>query len=149
MSSGVFSAIQDTPVSRETFLEHSRLPEAVNTFLCQMDRKLDAILAAMRTERLEQDFPHEMDVRQISADRLFFQSPLPLAEGDCLEVLLHLNQTTFATACGIGVVKELQQSASGTHFVFAFTRLCEDEQEKIIRFVFQEERKALREKWLG
>ena len=148
-SAGGLSVFQDAPLSRETFLENTRLPQSVSAFLCQMDAKLDAILAAMHTKRLEQDFPHALDVLEISADALVFQSPLPLAAGDCLEVLLYLNQSNFSTACGIGVVKELRRTASGSSFTFAFTRLHEDEQEKIIRFVFQEERKALREKRLG
>lgn len=148
-SAGGLSGFQGAPLGRETFLENTRLPEPVSAFLCQMDAKLDAILAAMHSKRLEQDFPHALDISELSAVALVFQSPLPLAPGDCLEVLLYLNQSSFSTASGIGVIKELRHGASGTSFVFAFTRLHEDEQEKIIRFVFQEERKALREKRLG
>ncbi len=136
-------------ISREEFMEQARLPETVAAFLCRMDTKLDAILAALHAEKLEQDFPHPLEVLEISAQQLLLRSPLPLAQGDCLEVVLQLGQADFVTASGIGSINAMRRAASGTVFDFRFTRLPEEEREKIIRFVFQEERKALREKRLG
>ena len=134
--------------TREEFLASSHLPDVVNRFFCQMDMKLDAILAGMQSGKLECDFPHDMTVSSISASELLFTSETPVAPGDWLEIVLFLGQSGLFAASGIGQVKDMARERSGNVFSFSFSRLAEGEREKIIRFVFSEERKALREKRL-
>lgn len=135
-------------VTREEFMAAGYLPEAVGRFLCQLDMKLDALLAGMRSAGVERDFPHALTVSHISASGLRFATDVPVARGDWLEVVLDLGLGGMFTASGIGVVREMPRTARGLEFSFAFSRLAEEEREKIIRFVFSEERKALREKRL-
>jgi len=132
--------------SREEFMAASPLPETVNHFLFQMDVKLDAILSSMQSSGMEQDFPHRMEIIAISASDLVFTTDMPLAPGDLLEVIITFQQPSVYTASGIGKVVKRNVDHSGKPlFAFAFTRLHEEEREKIIRYVFKEERRQLRE----
>ena len=130
-------------ISREEFLAASNLPEAVNKFLLQLDAKVDVLLTGMLTSGLEIDFPHAMDVLTISASGLAFTTDVPLARGDWLEVVVRLGG---ATSSGIGNIAARNIDKSGTPvFTLNFTRIMEEEREKIIRYVFKEERRRLRE----
>jgi len=131
--------------SREEFAVASPLPDAVNRFLLQMDAKLDALLATLHSSSLSQDFPHTMEILSLSAARLQFSTDMPLAKGDWLEVLIKFRETEITTAAGIGTVLERNINKDGIPvFTFAFTRIEEEEREKIIRHVFMEERRMLR-----
>ena len=135
--------------TREEFLAASPLPDAVNKFLLQLDTKVDALLAALHSSGLEQDFPYTMEIQSISASRLQFTSPQPLAAGDWLEVVVDFRQAGIITASGIGQVTERNVDRDGTPvFTFSLTRIHEEEREKIIRYVFKEERRLLREQRL-
>ena len=130
-------------ISREEFLAASTLPDAVNTFLLQLDAKVDMLLAGAHASSLEQDFPHALEVLTISASRLEFTAGLPLAQGDWLEAVVKLG---VATASGIGSVTARNVDKDGTPvFTLTFTKIKEEEREKIIRYVFREERRLLRE----
>ncbi|MCC8194336.1 MAG: PilZ domain-containing protein [Deltaproteobacteria bacterium] len=132
--------------TREEFLAASTLPEAVNKFLLQLDTKVDALLAALHSSSLDRDFPHTMEIQSISASNLHFTTDVPLAAGDWLEVIVNFRQTGILTAAGIGTVTARETGGNGVPvFAFTFTRIREEEREKIIRYVFQEERRLLRE----
>lgn len=134
-------------IGREEFLAVSPLPEAVNKFLVQIDEKMDMLLSALHSSSVEQDFPHAMEIFSISAGALQFASALPLAVGDWLEVLVNFGQAGVVTAAGIGHItaREVNPNAAATVFSFSFTRIQEEEREKIMRYVFKEERRLLRE----
>lgn len=132
-------------ISREAFLAASPLPDTVTKFLVQLDAKIDALLAAQYSSMLEQDFPHPMEVLAISASRLRLATMVPLAVGDRLEVIINLRQTGTGIAAGIGHITARSVNEDGTSvFSFSFTRILEEEREKIIRYVFKEERRRLR-----
>lgn len=140
-----FTAASSGP-TREEFMAASPLPETVTAFLARLDAKMDAILAGMQSSAMEQDFPHRLDVLAISASGLEFTSALPLAPGDWLEIVVAFRQPSVQTASGIGkVTGRMAAKDGGDVFSFIFTRLREEEREKIIRYVFQEERRRLRE----
>lgn len=135
-----------TDSARMEFLSASPLPDQVNTFLLRLDAKLDALLAASYSSSLEKDFPHTMEIRSISASRLYITTNVPLALNDWLEVVVDFRQSGFAATSGIGKVTARDKDKDGTpFFVFSFTRIREEEREKIIRYVFKEERRLLRE----
>lgn len=132
--------------SREEFMAASTLPDAVAKFLFQLDEKVDAILAGMQAPSLEQDFPYSMEIHRLSAGGFEFTSVSPLAPGDWLEVVIVFRQAGLATAAGIGEITARRVEKGGTPvFSFAFSRIQEEEREKIIRYVFKEERRLLRE----
>lgn len=131
--------------SREEFAAASNLPEIVTKFLCQLDSKIDAILMGMQSPSLEQDFPHTMELSTLSASCLDFSTAVPLAPGDWIEVVLDLRQAGLAAASGIGSITARRVAKNGIPiFSFAFSRIREEEREKIIRYVFREERRQLR-----
>jgi hypothetical protein len=130
---------------REEFMAASTLPEAVNGFLCQLDMKMDALLAGMWHSALDQDFPHRMEILSLSASSLEFTATQPLALGNWLEIIIHFKQMGMFTAAGIGnITAQGTQKDGAPVFAFAFTRILEEEREKIIKHVFQEERRLLR-----
>lgn len=132
-------------LSREEFMAGSSLPEAVSEFLLQLDAKVDALLAAVQSSSIEKDFPHSMEILSISAAGLAFTTGMPLVSGDWLEVIVNFRQTGILTAAGVGKVTARNVNKDGAPvFSFAFTRIAEEEREKIIRYVFREERKLLR-----
>lgn len=133
-------------LSHEEFLAASTLPDAVNKFLLQLDTKVDALLTAMCSSSIEQDFPQTMEIHAISASKLHFTTNAPLAPGDWLEVIVNFHQGGIDSASGIGNVTGRKVDKDGAPFFEAsFTRIHEEEREKIIRFVFKEERRLLRE----
>lgn len=131
-------------VTREEFAASSGLPEAATKFFMQLDAKVDTILAGMQASTLEQDFPHAMELSCISAGGFDFSAPEPLAPGDWLEAVISLGGIN--TAAGIGQVTARRVDKNGSPvFSFVFSRIQEEEREKIIRYVFKEERRLLRE----
>jgi hypothetical protein len=131
--------------TREKFLAASPLPDAVNTFLLQLDTKMNALLAALYSSSLERDFPHTREIHSISASKIYFTTDITLAAGDWLEVIVNFRQIDIVTASGIGKVTAREVDKNGKQFfTFSFTRIQEEEREKIIRHVFKEERRLLR-----
>lgn len=129
----------------EEFSANTPFPGAVTDFLLRMDAKLDAILNAINGPALEEDFPHIMEIQSIGANSLTFTSPLPLAREDCLEFLLTLDQIWAAKASGIGkIVSREVQPESLPLLVLEFYRIDEEDREKIIQYIFTEERRQLR-----
>lgn len=132
--------------TREEFMTASPLPEAVNRFLCRLDAKVDFILAGMASSTLDADFPHTMEILAIGASGMDFTCAEPLAPGDWIEVMITLRQENAFTAAGVGSITNRREERDGTPvFTFRFSRIAEEEREKIIRFVFMEERRRLRE----
>ena len=130
---------------RDEFTAASPLPEAVTRFLVQLDAKVDAILAGIHASSIEADFPHGMEIHTISASHIAFITDMPLAPGDWLEVIVNFRQTGIATASGVGKITTRNIDKDGVSvFSLSFTRIAEDEREKIIHYVFQEERRLLR-----
>ncbi|CAK7071022.1 MAG: hypothetical protein DELT_01883 [Desulfovibrio sp.] len=131
---------------RNEFANTSPLPETVTKFLFQMDVKLDAILAGMLHSSVKEDFPHALEILSVSASGMEFTADEPLAPGDWIEVIIYFRQGGSATASGIGSVTSRKEGKDGRPvFSFSFSRILEDDREKIIGFVFKEERRQLRE----
>jgi hypothetical protein len=125
-----------------------RLPDVVARFLSDMDRKLDAILGLLQRESLARDFPHQGRVTRISAEQVVLECREPLAPGDLLELALMRDHAPLAS--GIARVDGARQrsvdggSAPGAYDV-SFVRLRADDREAIIRCIFQENRRIIRQ----
>lgn len=141
-----YPGLPDSGYTREDFTAASPLPEAVTAFLCRLDDKIDAVLAGMAAAALEQDFPYTMEVLAIGASGMEFTAKEPLAPGDFLEAAVQFRHDGFFTVSGIGSVTAFRAEKDGTPvFSFSFSRIREEDRERIIRFVFKEERRLLRE----
>ena len=143
-----FAPVSSLPTgpTREEFMASSNLPDVVAKFLIQLDTKVDMLLESIHSSAIEQDFPHKAELLTISASSLEFTTHEPLAPGDWLELVVLFRQAGMFIASGIGTVTARRVTAEGDPvFSFSFTRILEEEREKIIRFVFKEERRLLRQ----
>ena len=126
-------------------LAQSKLPEAVINFLIGMADQLNYIAALMEKNSLEEEFPHELDGCRISGSGLAFYADQPLEIGAYLEVLLTLNSLPLKMAGAIGRVVKKENTPQGDKYSFQFTRISETNLDAIVHFVFQEQRKSIRE----
>lgn len=129
----------------QTFLRDSGLPDALVSFLNNMDSKLDRIIAQLSKDSLASYFPDELTVYDLSAAGLLAESG-DIAPGDHLEIVLFLGE--FPPVIASGVAKVIREGRSvpgaGKTYALEFVRLRETTREAIIRFVFKEERARIR-----
>ena len=135
---------------REEALGKSRLPDPAVRLLAEMDRKLDAILGQMQRDNLRKDFPHDAWVTRLSGDALQMEAKDALAPGDHMELVLLLEEYPLRAASCIAKVDRLLPGAPVTGrgssvFALSYTCLRETDREIIIRHVFQEERRRIRQ----
>lgn len=127
--------------AREAFCETARLPEAVTRFLVEMDKKLDILVGRLQQDSLVTNFPSQGRIVALSATGATLQCREPLAPGDCLELVLVLQEFPFVSVvCRAMVVSALADSV----YAVAFQTVEEDDKERLIQFIFQEERRHIR-----
>ena len=135
---------------REEMLSTARQSDLSLRFLVEMDRKLDAVLNLLQRESLNVDFPNEARAVELSASGLILESSVALAPGNCLELLLLLEEfptRIISVLARIDGVLERRPLTGPPAKVYAvsFTAIEQEEREHIIRFVFGEERKRIRQ----
>lgn len=133
-------------------LQDARLSEAMIQFMLDMDRKLQAILGLLGRDQMLQDFPIQATTTEIGGDgaHLLCQDELLPHDGGFLEIVVALNPMPLRLAGAVGRISERLPVQDGRPeiCVFEFTRIRESEQDAIIGFVLQEERRHIRErKW--
>lgn len=135
-------------VDKNALLE-SRLPEPLVDFLLGLNDRLEALTSFMGQDRLQTDFPLVADVTEVSGAGIRFEldSPLP-PETSHAEIVLVLNQFPLRLAGAIGRLepREPDSESGRPAYAMIFTRIREQDLDQIIGFVFQEERRRIREK---
>ena len=126
-------------------LAQSKLPEAVINFLIGMSDQLNYIAALLEKKNLDEEFPYELDGCRISGSGLAFYCEHPLETGVYLEVLLTLNSLPLQMASAIGKIIKKESTPQGEKYYIQFTRISEPNLDAIVHFVFQEQRKSIRE----
>lgn len=126
-------------------LAKSKLPEAVVNFLIGMSNQLDYIAALLEEKKLEEEFPYVLDACRISGSGLVFFAEQPLEIGTYLEVLLTLSALPLKMAGAIGTVVKKEKTPQDDKYFLQFTRISEPDLDAIVHFVFQEQRKSIRE----
>ena len=126
-------------------LTQSHLPEAVINFLIGMSDQINYIAALLEKKALDEEFPHTLDACRISGSGLAFYTERPLAKGDYLEVMLTLTSLPLQMAGVIGKVVNTERTPQGEKYSLQFTRISEPNLDAIVHFVFQEQRKNIRE----
>ncbi len=123
----------------------SGAPEAITSFLLQLDSKLDRILSQMNKDALSSYFPNQFVVLDLSAAGLLVQAG-GLKAGEFVEVVLFLGEFPSVVVSGVAQVLRPGKPVPGVGSTFAlkFTRLRDSEREQIVRFVFREERERIR-----
>ncbi|MDL2266587.1 hypothetical protein LJC46_01180 [Desulfovibrio sp. OttesenSCG-928-G15] len=144
------AATSATATLRDELLASTRQQELVLRFLAELDRKLDAVLTILQTETLAQEFPHEGHVVELNGTSLRFECNMALKEGAYLEILLMLEEFPLRIVSILGKIATMEEASAlpcmhSTAYVFDFLSLAEDDREAIIRYMFSEERKRIRQ----
>lgn len=128
-------------------LKTAALPEAVTVFLIEMDKKLDMILSHFGRDVLKEDLPLSADIFEIGGDGLKFTSKTMFHTDDYVEIVVMLSKLPLRTAGAVGRITSRKKTDAGDiAYSLEFTRIRESDQDSIVRFVFHEERRKIREK---
>lgn len=135
----------------EQALQQAKLPEAMVQFLASMDAKLDAILGQMQKDTLQEDFPHKLRGTEISGAGLRFTASDKISENSYVEIVLFLRQYPLIVASAIGRItreSQLPSENSTSEYALEFTAIHDNDLEQVIAFVFDQERRLIRQyKW--
>ena len=132
---------------KKNLLEGSDLPHALQEFLGELNIKVDAILNAMTKETAQNDFPIKIKIHYLSGSGLILSSAEPIKPGEHLEIIIMLGQMPMIMVTAIGqVIKAVKIPGDKTGFSVQFIRIRTDHQDTLIQYVFQEERRQIREK---
>lgn len=129
-------------------LANAHLPEPLLEFLLNLDAKLDLLLSLASQRSMEQDFPLQGQVVEISAAGLSFTSPEAFKTGQKVEIVLALSHAPLRMAGALGEITRAEQVGAERRYELDFTSIRDRDREAIVQFVFQEERAKIREsKW--
>ncbi len=129
-------------------LRQTNLHETVVDFLLDIHEKLNQILSILSQDRLAKEFPIQARVVEISGAELAFIPEHPLEPGQAVEIVIALNQFPVSLAGAVGIIEKKVQTEQGPALEMSFKRIRSEDQEAVVRFVFQEERRQIREQRL-
>ncbi len=137
-------SLPDSPVDSKT-LANAHIPEALVSFLLDMDTKLNAVLAHLKQDRLSDDFPLKAEILELSGAGVRCVDSGDLQIGDHIELILYLSEFPLRVAGAIGTVLRKDTEDDGRlSCAIEFSRIREDDLEKIVQHVFVEERRKIR-----
>ncbi len=127
----------------------SKLPREVTEFLTAMDAKLNALVAMASRDRLAAEFPIHAETQEVSGGGVLVTPVEPeafhtLRPGEPVEVVLFLSRFPLRVAGAVAEVKPPERDDDA--LALEFTRIREEDLEAVIQFVFQQERRAIRER---
>ena len=139
---------------REEALLSSRQNDIVLRFLIDMDHKLDAIMGLLQRDSLLAGFPGEGRIVELGGSGLVFECGQSLHAGQYLELLLLLEELPLRLVSVRARVESLlpdrvltgQDSAA---YDITYTCMREEDREAVIRFVFSEQRRIIRQQKSG
>ena len=141
----VFNGFLQQNRNLSEMLAKSKLPEELLVFLEEMDSKLEHVIGLLEHNRMEAGFPVDIEVLNLSAKEAIFKTKSELAPDQAAEIVLPLSQMPLTIAGGIGKLQPIKHPRFGSAWKFSFTRIREEDMESIVQFVFQQERKRIRE----
>jgi hypothetical protein len=121
-------------------LTNSHTPEAMVSFLLNMNAKLDAILSHLKHDQLEMDFPSPIEVIELSGADLTIKNTHGLTEGTHIELLVFLSDFPLSVAGACGRISKADNETATVEFY----RISAEDREKIVHHVFVEERRQIR-----
>lgn len=148
---GTGAAASASTVLREEALLSARQNDAVMRFLIEMDRKLDAILGLLQRDSLAADFPEEGRIVRLSGSGLALECRRPLAVGQHMELLLLLEEMPVRLLSVMTRVEAARPGEAVTGpdskaYDMAYVHMREEDREAVVRFVFSEQRKMIRQR---
>ena len=127
-------------------LGKSKLPQELLLFLGSINDKLEHVIALLEERTLSDNFPIAIETLNLGGSEVQFKTAnKTLKPGDKVEVVLPLSQMPLLVSGGIGVVEKKVHPVHGELWSLVFTRIREQDLENIIQFVFDQERKRIRE----
>ncbi len=146
--------------SRDELARLSNFPEPFVGFLLNMDAKLETILSFLRRDGLEGDFPFRFETLEVSGSGLLFTADAPLIPDSYVEIILFLGDYPVGVISGVGKIQPDSPQTGRPHdqiydsaarpWRLQFSRIREADLDAIVQFVFQEERRKIREhRWGG
>jgi len=128
-------------------ISETNLHPALAAYLQAMSDKLDMLLAFQSQSRLDTEYS-PAEVLEIGTEGLALASVGDLPPGQCLEVVVELSQFPLSLLAAVGVVQSVETRQGEPVRRFSFTRIREEDLERIVQFVFREERARIRRtKW--
>lgn len=136
--------------SRDEGQLQGRVPDAVLHTLARIEKKLDTVISLLNKDNFERNFPHKAFATRLSASSFIMECKEPLAPGDHLEVVLFLEEIPTSLAAGIARVdskltRKAQTDKDFSVYTLSFVSIRDEDKEAVIRHVFQEERKIIRQ----
>lgn len=129
-------------------LKGAGVNEALIEALTALDRKLDLLIGIHAHDSLQEDFPHPVEVLEISGAGVKIASPRPLQAGQNIELVITLTQLPVRMAGAMGRVVREEALDGNQVWAVDFTRIRDRDLESIVQFVFQTQRDELRvRKW--
>ncbi|WP_243367968.1 PilZ domain-containing protein [Fundidesulfovibrio soli] len=127
-------------------LKSAGVNEALVNALAGIDRKLDLLISVHSQDNLLDDFPHAVQIGEISGAGVKLTSTLPLEIGQMIECVITLTQVPIRMAGVIGRVVRNEDVSGVPGWAVDFTRVRDRDLESIVQFVFQTQRDELRVK---
>lgn len=140
-------ALASEVANHETLFEGSNIPKPLQEFLVELNMKVDTILGAVTKDVAKNDFPIDLRIHMLSGSGLVFTSQEQFKPGTNLEVVITLGQVPMVMVGAMGRIDKLVKMPSGqVGYSLVFTKISTDHQDSLVQFVFQEERRRIREK---
>jgi len=129
-------------------LKGAGVNEALINALTAIDRKLDLLIGIHAQDSLQGDFPHSVDVMEISGAGVKIASACQLQPGQNIELVITLTQLPVRMAGALGRVVREETLDDNQVWAIDFTHIRDRDLESIVQFVFQTQRDELRvRKW--
>lgn len=127
---------------QEDLFRNSKLPEDLNKFLMEMDRKIDRVLSLLSKENLRSDFPMDIEIMELSAAGVKFRSKTPIDLNIPMEIVMLLSHVPLRMAGSKGRILGIEDESDLYRLEFVNTR--SSDMEAIVQFVFQQQREQIR-----
>ncbi|MFZ5425690.1 MAG: PilZ domain-containing protein [Thermodesulfobacteriota bacterium] len=129
-------------------LKGAGVNEALIEALASLDRKLDLLIGIHAQDSLQEDFPHPLEVLEISGAGVKIACGRHLQAGQNIELVITLTQLPVRMAGAMGRVVREETLDGARVWAVDFTRIRDRDLESIVQFVFQTQRDELRvRKW--
>ncbi len=142
----VYGSIEHCGPLYEDFLRNSGLSDAVSQFLIGMDNKLNSILSILRKDEVDKRLPYEISILEISGGSISFSCEHDLTEGAYIEAMIFLEDFPPRPVGSIGKITDVSVTDLGKVYSMDFTNIADSDQDHIVQYVFQVERRMLRER---
>ncbi len=122
------------------------LPEALVSFLNNMNNKLDLLLSLASQDQLQHDFPMVVDTAELSGSGVAIECSEELLVDEYVEIVMVLSQFPLKMGGAIGRVVRKYNRNNQKLWAIKFLKIRESDREAIIQTVFQEQRALIRQR---